>query len=120
MKRIRLGVIGCGVMGPKHLQSAVELPDLVEPVAVADLIDERARDAAAKFNVPRIYHAGNDLIDDPDIDAIVLAFPARDRARLALRAFARGKHVLTEKPVAMKVSVGASRLNDASCITAFM
>ena len=99
MKKVRIGVIGCGVMGPKHVQAAADLP-LTEPFAVADLIPERAQAVAAKFGLTRVYRQGSDLIKDPDVDAVVLAFPAQHRTALALKAFAAGKHVLIEKPVA--------------------
>jgi len=100
MKTVRIGVVGCVVMGPKHLASAAKSP-LAEPVAVADLIPERGRAAAEKVGVGRVWASGDQLVKDPEVDAVVLALPARDRARLALRALAAGKHVLTEKPVAM-------------------
>jgi predicted dehydrogenase len=45
--------------------------------------------------------AGEDLVADPEVEAVVLAFPARGRAEMALRAFASAKHVLTEKLVAI-------------------
>ena len=67
---------------------------------MADLIESKATATAEKFGVPRVYRAGDDLLDDPDVDAVVLAFPAATRTAMALKAFARGKHVLTEKPVA--------------------
>lgn len=100
MEPVKLGVIGCGVIGPTHLKAAADSP-LLETVAVADLIDERAQKAAEEFGVPRTYHEGADLLEDPEVELVVLAFPARGRTELALRAFACGKHVLTEKPVAM-------------------
>ena len=100
MTPVRLGVIGCGVIGPTHIAAAVESP-LLEVVAVADLIEERARSAAERSSVPRTYREGADLLEDPDVEAVVLAFPAQKRTELALRALARGKHVLIEKPIAM-------------------
>ncbi|NPV47553.1 MAG: Gfo/Idh/MocA family oxidoreductase [Armatimonadetes bacterium] len=100
MSRIRVGVIGCGVMGPRHAEAAAGC-ELTELVAVADLIPERARETAARFDVARVYGPGSDLIADPDVDLVVLAMPAHARTALALQAFAAGKHVLTEKPVAM-------------------
>ena len=100
MEPVRLGVIGCGVIGPHHLQAATESP-LIEVVAVADLVEERAREAAQRFGVAKTYTEGAALIEDPDVEAVVLAFPADHRTELALHAFAHGKHVLTEKPVAM-------------------
>jgi predicted dehydrogenase len=75
--------------------------EAVELAAVADLIPERAQKAAAEYGVPKIYGEGLDLIADPEIEMVVLAMPTCHRKALALAAFAAGKHVLTEKPVAM-------------------
>ncbi len=100
MEPVKLGIVGCGVIGPHHMDAARKSP-LIDLVAVADRIEERARAAAEKYGAPKVFREGADLIDDPDVDAVVLAFPAVGRLELALRAFARGKHVLTEKPVAM-------------------
>ena len=100
MDPVRIGVVGCGVIGPTHMQSAVDSP-LLDLVAVADLIDERAKQAAEKFGVPKTYASGSALLDDPDIEVVVLAFPTGKRTELALEALAKGKHVLLEKPVAM-------------------
>jgi len=100
MKKVRIGVVGCGVMGARHVEAAAAGP-LTEAVAVADLVEEKARDLAAKFNVARVYTSADDLLCDGDVDAVVLATVAAGRAELALKAFARGKHVLVEKPVGM-------------------
>jgi UDP-N-acetyl-2-amino-2-deoxyglucuronate dehydrogenase len=100
MEPVRLGVIGCGVIGPTHMAAAVNSP-LLELVAVADLIEERGQAAAEKFSVAKVYREGADLIEDPGIEAVVLAFPAKGRTELGLHALANGKHLLTEKPVAM-------------------
>jgi predicted dehydrogenase len=103
MEPVKLGVIGCGVIGPHHLAGAAESP-LIEVVAVADRIEERGKAAAEKFGVSKVYLEGDDLIDDPDIEAVVLALPACGRGSLALHAFSKGKHVLTEKPVGMSAA----------------
>ena len=100
MDPVRLGVVGCGVIGPTHMQAAVDSPRL-ELVAVADLIEERAAKAAERFAVPKTYLSGSELLDDPGVEAVVLAFPTGTRTALALEALAKGKHVLLEKPVAM-------------------
>jgi predicted dehydrogenase len=82
------------------MDAATQSP-LTELVAVADLIEERGKAAAERFGVGKVYREGTELIDDPEIEAVVLAFPACGRKELALYAFECGKHVLTEKPVAM-------------------
>lgn len=100
MKPVRYGVVGCGAIGPSHMAPAAAF-DFLELTAVADVIPERARKAAAEFRVPKVYTQGTELVDDPDLELVVLALPACHRKALALRAFANGKHVLLEKPVAM-------------------
>lgn len=100
MGALKLGIIGCGVMGTRHLATAVAL-DGVEPFAAADLIPERVEEAQRQFGVARTYSSGARLVRDPEVEAVVLAFPTAGRPKLALAAFRAGKHVLTEKPVAM-------------------
>ena len=100
MDPVKIGVVGCGVIGPTHMAPCADSP-LLELVAVADLIEDRAKAAAEKFGIPKTYREGSDLIEDPDIEAVVLAFPAGKRTELGLHALANGKHLLTEKPVAM-------------------
>ena len=117
MTPVKLGVVGCGVIGPTHMKAAAE-SELIELVAVADLIEERAHKAAADFDVPKTYIEGAGLLDDPDVEAVVLAFPAQHRTELALRAFARGKHVLTEKPVAMNAGEVKQMLEARGDLTA--
>ena len=99
MEPIRLGLIGCGVIGTVHLNAAREVPE-VQVVAVADLIEEKGR-ANGETAGCRVYREGAELIRDPQVEAVILAFPAQHRTALALEALAAGKHVLIEKPIAM-------------------
>ena len=103
MEPTRLGIIGCGVISGHHLELATESP-LVELVAVADLIEERATAAAEKYGVPSHYLNDEDLLNDDRIEAVVLAMPVFDRTPVAYKALERGKHVLIEKPIAANVA----------------
>lgn len=103
MSAVKVGVVGCGVIGPTHMQAAVNASH-IELVAVADLIDERAKAAAEKYNLPKTYREGAELIQDPEVELVVLAFPAAGRTELGLAALEAGKHLLTEKPVAMNAA----------------
>jgi len=124
MDPVRVGVIGCGVIGPSHMRPAMESP-LTDLVAVADLVPERAARAAEQFGARKTYAQGSELIADPEIEAVVLAFPAKRRAELALQAFSLDKHVLTEKPVACsaeevhKMIAGQGDLVAACCSCRF-
>ncbi len=99
MKPVRLGVIGCGVMGARHVQAGCA-SDAIEVVAVADVRVEAARQLAEKFGVPQVFEGAERLIRERSVDGVVLALPAGLRTPIALEAFAAGKHVLLEKPVA--------------------
>lgn len=100
MEPVKVGVIGCGVIGSRHLSIASAAPH-IKLVAAADLIEANRATAAEHFNPPKMYTNDMDLLDDDDIEAVVLAFPTQYRTEVALRAFESGKHVLIEKPIAM-------------------
>lgn len=104
MNPVRLGIIGCGVIGSNHIRSAKEVPELIDLVAISDLREEVLKDTAEKNEIPKTFTEGDALLEDDDIEAVTLAMPAHLRTALGLKAFANGKHVLTEKPVAMNAS----------------
>jgi len=99
MKPIRLGIIGCGVIGTNHVTSTMKSP-LVELVAVADVIEERARATAEKFNVPLFYSNDEDMLNNEQIEAVWLAMPAGVRTPVVFKALKKGKHIILEKPAA--------------------
>ncbi|MEM1445210.1 MAG: Gfo/Idh/MocA family oxidoreductase [Planctomycetota bacterium] len=100
MDRIKLGVIGCGVIGRAHIQAAVDLPR-VEVVAVADFVPAAAESAAEMVPGVTVYGSGDELIERAAVDAVVLAMPTSARTELPKLAIRHGKHVLLEKPPAM-------------------
>lgn len=100
MQPVSLGIIGCGVIGRHHM-AAASRSSLIRVAAVADRIEDKGREIAEQYGVPKCYLEGADLLEDPEIEAVVLAFPAVGRFPLAMKAFSKGIHVLTEKPVAM-------------------
>ena len=97
-RKLRVGIIGCGV-GLLHLQGFAEIPR-VEVVAIAGLDTERCQSLAAQFAVPRVYRDYQDLVADPDIDAVTVAVPNILHFPVALAALEAGKHVMVEKPLA--------------------
>lgn len=97
---VRLGLIGCGVIGRKHLEAARELQN-AGIVAIADLDKKLLGEVAATFGIGQTTIRADDLIDDPQIDGIVVALPTGVRTPIARRVLEAGKHLLVEKPVAM-------------------
>jgi len=100
MKPIALGLIGCGVIGKAHART-IQQSSLVNFVAVADSIPERVQEIAKEYNVPTTYSSGDELLEDKDIEAVILAMPTGVRTELALHAFRNGIHAIIEKPTAM-------------------
>ena len=99
---IRVGVVGAGVMGTKHLAHIAEHSG-ARVYALAELIEGRRDDAAARFAPEVSYEQGVELINDERVDAVMLALPADGRFALAKHALEAGKHVFLEKPVARSV-----------------
>jgi predicted dehydrogenase len=106
--RLRVGVIGAGV-GAAHLAAYSQLPR-VEIRALAGLDDDRVRAAAAKYGIPQTYHDYEDLLADPEIDAVSVCVPNALHAPVTLAALARGKHVLVEKPLARTPEEGRAMI----------
>ncbi|HET6487145.1 MAG TPA: Gfo/Idh/MocA family oxidoreductase [Spirochaetia bacterium] len=100
MAKLKIGVVGCGIMGVRHLAVAAASP-LAEAFAVADTLPDRARAAAEKYGAKRVFSDGRELIADPDVQAVVFSTPTGRRDELVIAALERGKHVLAEKPIAM-------------------
>ena len=103
MDRIRTAVIGTGFMGRVHLEALrrVENVDVVE-VAATSL--DKARAAAAGYNVLNATGDWQDVIRDPSIEAVHITTPNVSHFPIAKAAFEAGKHVLCEKPLAMNVA----------------
>lgn len=98
---IRIGVAGYGYWGPKLARALHEL-ERAELVACCDSNPARLGDIRRRFPEVATATAFDDLVGDPDIDAIVISTPARTHYQLALTALRGGKHVLVEKPLAMR------------------
>lgn len=100
MDKVKLGIIGVGNMGTGHAKNimAGKCPE-VELTAVADL-DPKRREWA-KEHCPEstvIFESGDELIDSCICDAVLIAVPHYDHPMLAIRAFGKGQHVMSEKP----------------------
>ena len=99
MKGLRVAVIGAGYWGPNLIRNLNEAPG-ADPVAVADLSDERLAAVHKRFPAVRTTKDHRELLADRSIDAVCIATPVATHRGLAEEAFAAGKHVFVEKPIA--------------------
>jgi predicted dehydrogenase len=97
-RRLRVGIIGCGV-GLLHLQGFA-LDPRVQVQAIAGLDEDRCRELAGQFGVQRVYRDYQELLAEPDIDAVTVAVPNVLHFPVALAAIEAGKHLMVEKPLA--------------------
>jgi predicted dehydrogenase len=97
--KLKIGVIGCGMVANiGHLPSYHESPH-VELYAVADPLKKHLKKAQNRYNIPKTYENPNDLIDDPNIDAVSICSPHWAHAEQAIRAANNGLNILCEKPL---------------------
>ncbi len=100
MEKVKFGIIGVGNMGSGHLSSFMK--GKVENgicTAIADLDEKKL--AAAKENNPgtyACYASGEELIENADVDAVIIAVPHYFHPPLAIAALKKGLHVVCEKP----------------------
>jgi predicted dehydrogenase len=99
-----MAVVGVGGMGSNHVRDLAKLGN-VELSAVCDIEHATADRVAAEHGV-RAYYDYRDLLDQEKPQAITIATPHYDHTPIAIAAFARGIHVLTEKPLAVHVRDG--------------
>ena len=112
-KKIRFGVIGAaGQIGGTHIKAIKENPDLAELVAISDVNEAKLQQLAKDLNV-KAYTNYKDLVKDKNVDAVTLGTPHPLHPEQALAAFARGKHVLTEKAMAGRLSQAQKMVAEA-------
>lgn len=96
-KPVRLGVIGLGNIGQYHAQYLLAGKVTgAELVAVAKPSPEKL----AKYEAVKAFRSGEDLIKSGAVDAVIIATPHFQHAKLGIEAFSAGLHVLVEKPIA--------------------
>jgi predicted dehydrogenase len=104
--KIRLGVIGFGIQGHFDLATALKVPG-VELAGICDLYTGRIENAKETYGKD-LYTTRNykELLDRPDIDAVIIATTDVWHAKITIDALAKGKHVYVEKPMVYKINQG--------------
>jgi predicted dehydrogenase len=97
---IRIGVLGAAAIVPAALTNPARTLPETQIVAIAARDPKRAEAFTRKHHIPRVHQTYNDLLNDPDIDAIYNPLPNSLHAEWTIRALKAGKHVLCEKPIA--------------------
>ena len=100
MKRIGMGIVGTGFIGPHHID-AVRRLGFVDIVAVAEMNDTLAKQKAELLGIPKAYGSYEAMMNDPDVQVVHNATPNYLHYPVLAAAIAKGKHVVSDKPLAL-------------------
>ncbi|MCU0521656.1 MAG: Gfo/Idh/MocA family oxidoreductase [Anaerolineae bacterium] len=97
--RIRIGIIGVGIIGKVHLRNYRQIDD-VEVVALADIDEPEGERVAKEFGIPNVYNNGYKMLERDDLDAVDICLHNNLHMAGAVAALRSGRHVYCEKPMA--------------------
>ena len=97
---LNVGVIGVGMIGQDHIRRITHVVSGARVTAVTDVDLDRAKSIAAGLPSAKALQTGQELIDDPEVDAVVVASWGPTHEEYVLASIAAGKQVFCEKPLA--------------------
>jgi predicted dehydrogenase len=104
MRRLRWGVLGTANIATTKVIPAMQKGSRSEVVAIASRDIDKARRAAAGLGIPKAYGSYEALLADAEVEAVYIPLPNHLHVPWSIRAAEAGKHVLSEKPVALSVA----------------
>lgn len=100
MPNLHIAQLGAGYWGPNLIRNFVQLDDVTD-FTVCDLDAVRLDKIKKQYPRIKVTQSADEVMNNPDIDALVVATPAVSHYEIAKRALLSGKHVMVEKPLAM-------------------
>ncbi len=113
MRKVRWGVLSTAAIGTEKVLPAMQRGTYCDITAIASRSLATARAAAARLGIPKAYGSYEELLADPDIDAIYNPLPNHLHVPWSIKALQAGKHVLCEKPIAL-MAAEAQELADVA------
>jgi predicted dehydrogenase len=112
MSKVRWGILSTAGIGTEKVIPAMQRGEYCEVAAIASRSRETAAAAAARLGIAKAYGSYEELLADPDIDAVYNPLPNHLHVPWSVRALEAGKHVLCEKPIGL-TSAEAQELVEA-------
>jgi predicted dehydrogenase len=109
-KKVEWGVLGVANIAVKKVIPAMQRGEWSEVTAIASRDLDKAKHAARELGIPKAYGSYEELLADPDIEAIYNPLPNHLHVPWSIKAAEAGKHVLCEKPISMTVEEALSLL----------
>src|SRR5829696_9280057 len=110
--KIRVGIIGCGNIFPAYIEGCRVFSSILDVVACADALVDRAEARAKEFDIPKFYSVEG-LLADPNVDVVINLTVPVAHAEVSLATLAAGKHIYSEKPLAITREDGKAILDSA-------
>ena len=124
MEKIKWGILSSAKIGETQVIPAIKRSTHGEVIAIASQ-SKKAEDLAKKLGIPKTYDSYEELLADPEINAVYIPLPNHLHAKWTIEAAKAGKHILVEKPAAL-TEVETRQMMDACeqygviCMEAFM
>ena len=104
MKKLNVGIIGAGRIGQVHAKSITYHIPQAKIVAISDIYYEGAKKVAESLGIPNAYEDYHEILNNPEIDAVLICSSTDTHADIAVEAAEAGKHIFCEKPVDLTVA----------------
>ncbi len=105
MKKLNIGVIGTGRIGKVHIATLVNSVPEANVVAVADPDQATAVEFAKSLGIKTVFRSHSDVINHPEVEAVVICSPTDTHAKFIVEAAKAGKHIFCEKPIDLSLEV---------------
>jgi predicted dehydrogenase len=124
-RKIRWGVLGYARIARENVIPAIQRSTNSEFFAIASREESKLAECRSRFNVPRSHRDYDELLRDPEVDAVYIPLPNSMHREWTIKAADRGKHVLCEKPMALngaecREMISACAANKVALMEAFM
>ena len=113
MSKVRWGVLSTANIGTAKVLPAMQRGQFSAVTAIASRSLDKARAAAAPLGIPKAYGSYEELLADPDVDAVYNPMPNHLHVPWSIKALQAGKHVLCEKPIALSAAEGRTLVDAA-------
>lgn len=101
MRKVKVGIIGCGNISEKYIDNLTHLFENTEVIAVTDVISEAAEKRAEQFGIPKICKTNEELLKLPEVEIVVVLTNPSQHFNICEASLLAGKHTYVEKPLSL-------------------
>lgn len=112
-QKVKWGILSTANIGTQKVIPAMQQGDNCEIIAISSRNLDKAKSTAKELDIPRAYGSYEDLLADPDVEAVYNPLPNHLHVPWSIKALEAGKHVLCEKPIALTSKEAESLVKEA-------